>query len=50
MPNCPRCGYPMAKRYLNRYVGPFVWQWVCGCGYREFGGVDDAKPKKEDAK
>jgi ribosomal protein S27AE len=50
---CPRCGYPLAKHYLNRYTGPFAWQWVCACGYKEFGGADvvmEAKPKKEDGK
>jgi ribosomal protein S27AE len=49
---CPRCGYPMAKRYLNRYIGPHAWQWVCACGYKEFGGADAVmeKPKKEDAR
>ncbi len=44
---CPRCGYPLTRRYLNRYTGPYAWQWVCACGYKEFGGVD---VEKEDAK
>jgi hypothetical protein len=38
----------MMKRYLNRYVGPFAWQWVCGCGHKEFGGVDVVKPKEDE--
>lgn len=46
-PRCPRCRAPMSKHYLNAYGGPYVYQWRCQCGHREYGGYDMEREGKK---
>ena len=40
---CDRCGKRMIRHDTERQVSDsppqYVWEWWCGCGWREWGGV-----------
>ena len=41
---CPKCGKRMIRRYRNYALATYPlqrpWDWWCGCGYGEEGGVE----------
>ena len=41
---CPKCGKQMIRRYrdyvLLTYPVQRPWDWWCGCGYSEEGGIE----------
>ena len=41
---CPKCEKKMVKRYAEAILlsspPKHPWDWFCGCGYRETGGMD----------
>jgi hypothetical protein len=41
---CPQCGRQMIRKYtgavLPSYPAQRPWNWWCGCGHAESGGVD----------
>ena len=48
---CPQCGKKMIRRYrpyvLCSYPSLHPWDWWCGCGYSEVGGVERSMTLEE---
>jgi len=42
--DCPKCGKKMVVKYssvvLMTYPAQYPWDWWCGCGYTEKGGIE----------
>jgi len=51
---CPECGKKMIQRFtgvvLCTYPAQYPWDWWCGCGHKEKGGVTRGKTEEEIAR
>ena len=49
--DCPQCGKRMVRWgtgvVLLSYPPQYPWNWRCGCGHREFGGVERGTTEDE---
>ncbi len=49
--SCPKCNKNMIQRFshtvLLNYPPQYPWNWWCGCGHTEVGGIERGKTHEE---